>query len=672
MLPTIQLDDEMYAQIIEQARSRIAQYSDEWTDHNEHDPGITFLELFAWLKEAQQYYMDHQDPLMQPKYLQLLGLNCRCSQPAEGLLILNSEIPSMILSGMQFYVGKLCLTLTETAWCSGCRVSSMTASDGTTLTLGTVYSEKFRFYPFSEDPKEGGVWTIIPDKPFPHMSELTIYVDIFDDYPIKRNPLMDGFPHLTEWKAEAKIDDIWLDCPILADDTAALMCSGRIRLKLPNSNVQALRFTLTSACIDVPPIVTNISFDAFSARQIRYSVYNTRTETRESPSSFWEVTLNEPMQKWGTCYYLRDSVGFFPAEPVSVQSEDDILRLNFSDNAGLELMIVSADEKMSHSLCIGKGDGFPQQVFQLHLEHLYYDAFSLLIYDSYDKHWHIWQRTNNLLEADHLERVYILDENMGMIQFGDGVHGRIPDGEIRIVSMAFTRAELGNLQGGRITDADVSEDIWKNALYSDLKGGSASETPEQCLMRGKAERIIPDRAVTLQDYETIVRAAPGLMIRSCRITAGEPDQNRVNIAFEPYSLQQKAASNNVYKKIIAQYLEPRRLIGTEICISVPMYADIDLFVEICVYSQDAGRETEIRLAIKELFQTEYHVFGKTVLYSEVYAAIESIKGVRQIRSLVMQCRNGHVRINQNSDLFLSENGLPNLNRLELKLISVMS
>ena len=672
MLPIIRLDDEMYAQIMEQARSRIAQYSDDWTDHNEHDPGITFLELFAWLKEAQQYYMDHQDTLMQPKYLQLLGLKCRCSQPAEGLLILNSAVSSMLLPGMQFYAGKLCLTLTETAWCSGCGVSSMTASDETTLMIDEVYSDEFRFYPFSEKPEEGGVWTIIPDKPFPKMSELTMYVKVFEDYPVKRNPIMDGFPHLMEWKAELKTDSQWIECQIISDDTAALMCSGRIRLKLPDENVQAIRFTLTSVSCDVPPMLTYISFDAFEVRQIRYSVYSARTEVKEAPSAVWEFPLNEPMQKWETCYYLRDSVGYFPAEPVSVQRRDDILKLTFSEDTGLELMAVSADEHMAHSLCIGTGDGFPYQVFQVHLEHIYYDAFSLLIYDSYDKHWHLWQQTDNLLEADHLERVYRIDERMGTIQFGDGIHGRMPDGEIRIVSMAFTRAELGNLQGGSITGADVSENIWKNALYCDLTGGIAAETPERCLTRGKEERMIPDRAVTLQDYEAIVRAAPGLMIRSCRVTAGAPDQNRVNITYEPYTLQKKSASNNVYKKIIAQYLEPRRLIGTEICISGPMYADIDLIAEICVYANDAGRETEIRSAIEELFRTEYHVFGKTVLYSALYAAIESIKGVRQIRSLVMQCRNGHVRINKNSDLFLSENGLPNLNRLELKLVSVMN
>ena len=672
MLPIIRLDDEMYAQIMEQVRSRIMQYSYEWTDYNEHDPGITFLELFAWLKEAQQYYMDHQDREMQPKYLQLLGLQCRCSQPASGWLLLNSITSAKILPGTQFYAGKLCLTLTETAWNSGCRIASMTAADGTELDIGTMYTDGFRFYPFTETPEAGGIWTITSDQPLPDIPVLTLFVDVFEDYPMKRNPLIDGFPHLMEWKAQVKNGGVWQDCTILSDDTASLMRSGRISLKLPDGNVRAIRFCLTSASCDVPPLVTNIRFDAFAVSQIRYSVFSTWTIASEKTQTVWKLPLNEPLMKWDTQYYMRDSVGFLPVKPVSVQKTKNNFRLTFTANNGTELMAVSTAMHTECPVCIGTGDGFPNQVFELHLEHLFYEAFSLLIYDSYDKHWHIWQRTDNLLEAGHLDRVYRLDERMGTVIFGDGIHGRMPDGEIRIVSMAFTRAEQGNLQGGCISDADVADAIWDDAEYRDLNGGTAAETPEQSLRRGQDEWRIPDRAVTIQDYETIVRAAPGLMIRNCHVTAGAPDQNRVNIAFEPYTLQQKAAPNSVYKAVLEQFLEPRRLIGTEICIHGPMYADIHLIAEIYVYSHDTGKETEIRRSIEEMFRTEYHVFGKPVLYSAVYAAIESMNGVRQIRSLVMQCRNSHVRITPNSDLFLPENGLPCLSRLELKLVSVMN
>jgi len=46
-LPTPNLDDRRFQDILDEARRLIPRYCPEWTDHNLSDPGITFLELFA-------------------------------------------------------------------------------------------------------------------------------------------------------------------------------------------------------------------------------------------------------------------------------------------------------------------------------------------------------------------------------------------------------------------------------------------------------------------------------------------------------------------------------------------------------------------------------------------------------------------------------------------------
>ena len=56
MLPDINLDNEYFDDILDNARNSIASIYPEWTDFNYHDPGMTMLEMFAWLKESQQYY----------------------------------------------------------------------------------------------------------------------------------------------------------------------------------------------------------------------------------------------------------------------------------------------------------------------------------------------------------------------------------------------------------------------------------------------------------------------------------------------------------------------------------------------------------------------------------------------------------------------------------------
>ena len=49
------LDDITYAELVEEARALIPIYDPEWTDHNPSDPGITLIELFAWITEALIY-----------------------------------------------------------------------------------------------------------------------------------------------------------------------------------------------------------------------------------------------------------------------------------------------------------------------------------------------------------------------------------------------------------------------------------------------------------------------------------------------------------------------------------------------------------------------------------------------------------------------------------------
>ena len=43
------LDDRRWADLVEDARALIPRQAPRWTDHNAHDPGITFIELFEAL-----------------------------------------------------------------------------------------------------------------------------------------------------------------------------------------------------------------------------------------------------------------------------------------------------------------------------------------------------------------------------------------------------------------------------------------------------------------------------------------------------------------------------------------------------------------------------------------------------------------------------------------------
>ena len=52
------LDDRSYADLLAEARALIPALAPGWTDHNPADPGITLVELFAWLTEMLLYRLN--------------------------------------------------------------------------------------------------------------------------------------------------------------------------------------------------------------------------------------------------------------------------------------------------------------------------------------------------------------------------------------------------------------------------------------------------------------------------------------------------------------------------------------------------------------------------------------------------------------------------------------
>ena len=57
-LPLPNLDDRRWQDLTQEAVALIPRYAPQWTDFNTHDPGITLLELFAWLSESLIYRLN--------------------------------------------------------------------------------------------------------------------------------------------------------------------------------------------------------------------------------------------------------------------------------------------------------------------------------------------------------------------------------------------------------------------------------------------------------------------------------------------------------------------------------------------------------------------------------------------------------------------------------------
>lgn len=82
-LPLPNLDTRRWADLVEEGRALIPRYAPRWTDHNIHDPGITLLELLAWLVEQDIYRVNRIPERHRRKFLALVGIQPQPPRPAQ-------------------------------------------------------------------------------------------------------------------------------------------------------------------------------------------------------------------------------------------------------------------------------------------------------------------------------------------------------------------------------------------------------------------------------------------------------------------------------------------------------------------------------------------------------------------------------------------------------------
>ncbi|MCB9728358.1 MAG: putative baseplate assembly protein [Deltaproteobacteria bacterium] len=86
MIPSPNLDDRSFDDIVEEAIRLIPQYCPTWTNFNKADPGITLLELFAWMTEMVIYRLNRVPDKNYLAFLNMLGMELRPPQPARTIV----------------------------------------------------------------------------------------------------------------------------------------------------------------------------------------------------------------------------------------------------------------------------------------------------------------------------------------------------------------------------------------------------------------------------------------------------------------------------------------------------------------------------------------------------------------------------------------------------------
>src|SRR5207249_646904 len=73
-LPSPNLDDRTFQDLVDEAKRRVMQRCPEWTDHNVSDPGVTLIETFAFMTEQLLYRLNRVPERHYLRFLDLIGV----------------------------------------------------------------------------------------------------------------------------------------------------------------------------------------------------------------------------------------------------------------------------------------------------------------------------------------------------------------------------------------------------------------------------------------------------------------------------------------------------------------------------------------------------------------------------------------------------------------------
>lgn len=691
MLSNIRLDTEGFEDIAAQAVKKISVLYPQWTDYNYHDPGITILELFAWLKEIQQYYLEQTNSNNIDVFFNLLGM---CRQHKRGACVrLEAAVDenSIVPAGSRFYAEDIVFETIERKYVIAGNLKGIVIQNQEEVrriegisahaylhanvhaNMNTYGSHKLGIYPFGRKVEEGNALYLIFDNPLPMETELSIFFNTMENEYIARNPI-GGFPFyaLSQLSYEYFAGDAFVPMRVKRDETYGMIQDGSIFFTIDKgmslTQVEGMegyiiKLTVMKQEYDMAPLLSGISMNMIRAKQEETVVdyYDVMLEEFESISDD-EVTIK---QDSAMAIYGREKVFIYDGScyrEAGYQKHSNLLQkvctyqircMNAPSIKGIRIVYFA--ENFAETF-VGAGNRYSGQSFHIEETGLSYNDFEIMVEE--EKGLYVpWSKQETLYHSGREERHYLFDDNTGTITFGDGVFGKCPEGTIRVIRLKKSRGSLGNVKAGTITGISDNMNEFTVTNEEAAWGGTDGENDEDAMIRFRRDLKAGKRIVTEEDYEAAVKNTPGLLIHSCKVIRHSRRDGSIEIAVKPYSNTARSKLGNAYERNILQYLEKLRLIGTQILLRSPEYIEVELFADIYIKSQYAGAEKEVKQRVKEYFEERLHLFGKPVMHHAIVALLEKTEAVSYVSSLTMTTNAQTVTVTVQGDLQLPAYGI---------------
>ncbi|MBN1641143.1 MAG: putative baseplate assembly protein [Anaerolineae bacterium] len=648
-LPMPNLDDLRFQRdLVDEARRRIIRYCPEWTDYNLSDPGITLIELFAWMTELLVYRLNRVPEKSHLHFLELLGAQLQPATSAQTSLVFQLSAPFPLVPG----------DTTETVVPRGTEVATWSAGEESevvfttdrALTIAPVQLTQLRregdyrqnylsqlgvrdFHIFGQDrPEEGDAF----------------YIGIGPDVDIS------GYILRLEFEArETEAPGINRDDPPLVWECSV----GNDRWeKTPPSRERGgdttggLNNPRGSLVLELPLSAQPDLVHGQRAYWIRCRYESQRPEEQG------RYTVQSPRLRAITPYVLGAAVPATHAQFVLAET-------------------------------LGRSSGDPGQAFRLlHAPVLSpIDGETIQVEEERDGEpvWIDWARVSDFAASERYDRHFTLDESTGEVAFGpcvirpDGTtqqYGRVPEANrlIRISRYRHGGGVQGNVPAGKLQ-------VLRSAIpYIDrvmnprrATGGRDQESLEEAKLR--ATRIVraQQRAVTAEDFEAFAVEASRRVARAKCIGGGEMDRPTPDVALPPGTVDllivpaafdalqagslaerdlRALVVDQSLRQTVRAYLDRYRLLTTTVNVREPRYLAVRVSVQ--VVASEQARQGQVVPRITELLRLhisplalesqdrriadiigpkrEGWPFGGDIYVAELFSLIQQVPGVRHV------------------------------------------
>jgi hypothetical protein len=600
-LPSPILDDRSYQQLRDELIRRIPVYAPEWTDRNASDPGITLIELFAFLGENLLFRFNQIPDATKLAFLRLLQIPLRPAAASRAMVTLANTDPTgasaLVPLATEMRAGSVPFqTLTEvSAW--PIEITAMgkivapapDAPDSKEFTQASIDArggiqagEQAAYYisqvvpgdPTALDATavdfsiasqpvdyqksvDGAIWIAVRSTKTTDLLKLKgglISLGFVPDLEVPSIDQVDPCPGLASdsgaemiWQASTGIIDdkglpTFTTIKVEGDTTRGLAGQGSVQLRLPDDITTLGDYALTD--ID-------------------------RAGTDSFPPQIEDADLAATVIFWLRAT-RRD-----PARPLGKV-------LFVGVNATEVAQMVSAPAEF-----VGTGTAQAAQSYSLVHKPVVDGTTSIQIEET--SGWTDWQAVTGFEDSTEGSRHYVLDPEAGRITFGNGVRGRAPQiGErIRALEYRYGGGASGNVAAKAIAKViGVGNVTVSNPLPA--AGGAPGESVADGLERVPAEFRRHDRAVTESDFQELALATPGAGVGRADCLALFDPRTKIDDAAGVVTVvvwprddvkhPNAPMPDRTLLSQVCRWLDARRLVTTELNVIPPTYRKVAVSV----------------------------------------------------------------------------------------------